>query len=374
MIAMKEQRPWYYIHQIEKIDSPTLVIYLDRVRKNIDLVKSMIDDITRLRPHVKTHKTREATLLLMEAGVRKFKCATISEAEMLGSCEAPDVLLAYQPTGPKVERLIQLIKKFPSTRFSCLVDSLAPAQFLAVQAQIHQLEIPVYIDLNVGMNRTGVVPSKAKMLFEQIVSLQGIIPVGLHVYDGHIADTDINQRTNRCNEAFAPVEELKEQLAQAGYDQLTVIAGGSPTFPVHAQRGEVECSPGTFIYWDAGYQETLQEQSFLPAALVISRVISQPSDHLLCTDLGHKSIAAENPLNRRVRFINAPDLEVLGQSEEHLIVKNTGDQEYAIGDILYGMPIHICPTCALYDRALVIENGEVITEWKMVSRDRKITV
>ena len=109
---------WYHIKNINSIDSPALIIYPGRVAENISTLKTMIDDVQRLRPHVKTHKTKEAALLMMLAGINKFKCATIAEAEMLAIINAPDVLLAYQPVGPKLQRFIELIKKYPATKFS----------------------------------------------------------------------------------------------------------------------------------------------------------------------------------------------------------------------------------------------------------------
>lgn len=371
----EEQATWYTIDNIDEVDSPALVIYLDRVKANIALIQGMIDDISRLRPHVKTHKTQEAARLLLEAGVSKFKCATIAEAEMLAGIQAPDVLLAYQPVGPKVERLIQLIKNYPATRFSCLVDDLKAAEGIAQKAMEEGVTIPVYIDLNVGMNRTGISPDqKGFQLYVYCYQLPGIVTVGLHAYDGHIRDTDPDKRKQNCDAAFAPVERLKEALIKSGFEEPVIIAGGSPTFPIHTQRAKVECSPGTFIFWDASYQQMLPDQPFLPAALVVSRVISHPEENIWCTDLGHKSIAAENPLSNRVTFINAPALQFLGQSEEHLVVQSNEQDALKLGDVLYGLPYHICPTCALYDRALVVIDGKVTTEWKIISRDRKIYI
>ncbi len=368
----KEQRDWYTVDNIGAIDSPALLVYLDRIQKNIALLKEMIDDVDRLRPHVKTHKTKEASLLQMEAGIHKFKCATIAEAEMLADIEAPDVLLAYQPVGPKVKRFISLIKKYPATRFSCLVDDHKVALQISEQAVAANLVIPVFVDVNVGMNRTGITPGKAVELYAFCSRLKGIMPIGLHVYDGHIVDTDFEKRKQQCDEAFAPVEDLKDQLIKAGFEEPIVIAGGSPTFPIHAQREKVECSPGTFIFWDAGYTQKLPEQPFQPAALVLSRIISQPGETILCTDLGHKSIAAENSLGHRVSFLNAPELRAIAQSEEHLVVQADKGHGYQVGDVLYGLPFHICPTCALYEKALVVEHGNVTTEWPIVSRNRKI--
>ena len=133
------------------------------------------------------------------------------------------------------------------------------------------------------------------------------------------------------------------------------------------------CSPGTFIYWDKTYQR-YTEQHFVTAALVITRIISLPDDTKLCLDLGHKSISAENELSKRVYFLNAPDVKFVSHSEEHLVVEVEAGHGYKAGDILYGLPVHICPTCALYERANVVQNYKVTEEWKMIARDRRINV
>jgi D-serine deaminase-like pyridoxal phosphate-dependent protein len=368
----QETHPWYEISDIENIDSPALVVYADRVKKNIEAAIEMVGDVQRLRPHAKTHKSPDVTRLLLNTGITKFKCATISEAEMLATCGAPDVLLAYQPVGPKITRLLELMAHYPATHFSCLVDNRQTAGKLHQQAKDKDVVLSVFIDLNVGMNRTGVAPDeRAFRLAEQISQLENLHLQGLHVYDGHIHDADFTQRKKQSDDAFAPVVQLNESLQKRGYNNLVLVVGGSPTFPIHAKRKDVECSPGTFVFWDAGYNETYPEQPFQPAALVISRIISVHDD-FVCTDLGHKSVAAENPLQRRIKFINAPEFTAVSQSEEHLVLKTTGTYSFAVGDVLYGMPIHICPTCALYERAIVVEDHTVTGEWKMAARDRKI--
>jgi len=126
------------------------------------------------------------------------------------------------------------------------------------------------------------------------------------------------------------------------------------------------------VYWDKGYSDGCPEQGFLPAALVISRVVSLPAAGRLCLDLGHKSIAAENELTRRVYFLNAPDWKPVGQSEEHLVVEAGEGHGQHPGDIVYGLPIHICPTVNLYERAYTIEGGRLTGEWKNIARDKKI--
>jgi len=365
---------WYIISDIDKLDTPALVVYPARVKENINILKGMIDDVSRLRPHVKTHKCKDTALLMLEGGITKFKCATIAEAEMLGVSKAPDVLLAYQPIGPKLERFISLIKAYPETRYSCLVDNNIAAEQISNAALEDNIIIPAYIDLNIGMNRTGIKPEDALELYGYCLELPGIKITGLHAYDGHIHDKELTVREQRANEAYAKVEQLLQQIREKGYPEPIIIAGGSPTFPIHAARKDIECSPGTFIYWDRGYSLNCEEQPFLTAVLVVSRVISLPDESKLCLDVGHKSISAENELTKRIYFLNASELTFVGQSEEHLVVDAGKDHHYRVGDVFYGLPYHICPTVVLYERAITIENSQISGEWRNIARDRRITI
>jgi D-serine deaminase-like pyridoxal phosphate-dependent protein len=370
---------WYIIDNIEELDTPALVVYPERVEANIRKAIAMVGDAARLRPHVKTHKSPEVTRLMLKAGIRQFKCATIAEAEMLAVEGAPDVLLAYQPVGPKAKRLATLIGQFPATRFSCLIDNKEAATAMAKVFADAGFTVPVYLDLNIGMDRTGIIPGPGALeLHDHAARQKGITPVGLHAYDGHIRDKDIALRTQNCDAALEGVIKLRERTGG------TIIAGGSPTFPVHARRvagkekevqvADMQCSPGTFVYWDKGYGDGFPDQPFEPAALVVSRLISLRSETKLCLDLGHKSIAPENELTRRVAFLNAPELKAIGQSEEHLVVEAAGNHDWHPGDIFYGIPYHICPTVALYDHAQTVVGGRVTGEWANVARDRRITV
>lgn len=294
---------------------------------------------------------------------------------MLGSCLAKDVLLAYQPVGPKINRFVELIKAFPKTVFSCLIDHVTAAKEMAAIFQSYNLQVPVYIDLNVGMNRTGIAPDEdALQLYNDCTDTRGILPIGLHVYDGHIRNIDFDRRKAECDEIFEKVIKLKEAVVEKMLPEPIIIAGGTPTFSIHCKRKNIECSPGTFIYWDKGYQDLCKEQAFLPAAIVITRVISIPDTHKICLDLGHKSIASEGELTRRVYFLNAPELKVLGHSEEHLVLETAPGQSFNPGDLLYGLPFHVCPTVALYETAYTLVDGTVTGKWKNIARDRMINL
>lgn len=370
---MSLENNWYVVENINNIDSPALLIYEDRVKENIRIAKNMVKDQTMLRPHVKTNKIAEVCHLMLDAGITKFKCATIAEADMLGAIQAPDVLMSYQPVGPKANRLLKLIKMYPATHFSCLIDDFYNASAINQLCQEHNIVLDVYIDLNVGMNRTGIIPEKAFTLFEQAKTLKNISIVGLHAYDGHIRDTDLTIRQQRSDIGFREVKNLAEHIKQIFGQKMIIVAGGTPTFPTHASREGIECSPGTFIFWDWGYDHILPDEEFIYAALVLTRIISIVDNQTICLDLGHKSIAAENPLPR-VHFLNAPDAKPISQSEEHLVVHVADAYQYKIGDVWYGVPIHICPTVALYDKAQIVVDKKVKKRWNVIARDRFIRV
>lgn len=365
---------WYPIEDIDQLDTPALVVYPERVKANIQAALDMIGDPERFRPHVKTHKSSEIIKMMLEMGIYQFKCATIAEAEMLALAGAKDILLAYQPVGPKSLRLMELVQQYPAITFGCLVDHPDTAAHLSELALSRGVRLPVYIDLNLGTNRTGIAPGKeAEALYEQVAAMDGLDLKGLHAYDGHFRNPDFAERKAACDLAFAPVEEMVASLKGKRYPDPEIIAGGTPTFPIHLQRKNVICSPGTFVYWDAGYGQVLSEQPFEPAALVVTRVISLPAKGLITVDLGHKSIASENPLPNRVQFLNADNLEPVSQSEEHLVLQAGDDHGFKPGDVLYGVPFHICPTVALYERVRAIRNQRIAEEWSIKARDKKLT-
>jgi D-serine deaminase-like pyridoxal phosphate-dependent protein len=297
----------------------------------------------------------------LDEGIDKFKCATIAEAEMAAAAGAKDLLLATQLSGANLARLQSLRHAFPATRFSAICDNRASVWEIAASGAL-----PVWIDLDCGMHRTGVPPGHAPELHSFI--LQAGLPfVGLHAYDGHLHEPDPALRARQCDDAFAPVEKLRAQLGNC-----PVIAGGTPTFPIHARHAPRELSPGTYVFWDFGYQK-FADLPFQIAALLVTRVLSKPAPNRLCLDLGHKAVASENP-QPRVQFIDLPDATPVMHSEEHLVIETTRASEFNVGDILHGVPRHICPTVALHDEAFPVIDHRAAPPWPVEARRRRITI
>jgi D-serine deaminase-like pyridoxal phosphate-dependent protein len=377
------QDNWYEIADVAAIYSPALLVYPRRVEENLRRMRSVAGEVHRLRPHIKTHKMPELLQLQLAHGIKKYKCATMAEAEIAAEAGVAELLLAYQPVGPTVQRLLELRRRYSNVRFSVIADDPEVIRQLsrAIQKSVPETApstrlsaLEVLVDLDLGQRRTGILPGKSAFeLYQLIASLPGLMPGGLHAYDGHITNPDPAQRAVECEQAFAPVVALRDQLEKAGLPVPRVVAGGTPTFPIHAKRGNVECSPGTCVLWDAGYANKLKDLDFIPAALILTRVVSKPGAGRLCLDLGHKAVAAEMP-HPRVTFLNLEDAKAVMHSEEHLVVETNRDSEFSIGDCLYGMPWHICPTVALHSEAIVIKDGKPVGTWKVVARERRLTV
>jgi D-threonine aldolase len=357
------------------VPSPALLVYTERVEENLRRMISTAGNRDRLRPHIKTHKMPDIMRTHLALGITKFKAATIAEAEMAAQTGAPDVLLAYQPVGPNIARFIELCRRYPATKFSAVVDDREIIAALGAAAKAAGTLIELLLDIDCGQRRSGVLPGvHAVQLYHLLHSTPGLSPGGLHAYDGHIHDTDIAVRTATCNAAFAPVESLRVSLLNDGLQVPRFVVGGTPTFPIHAKRGDVECSPGTCVLWDYSYSSTLLDMDFVHAAAVLTRVVSKPADGRICLDLGHKAIASENP-HPRVYFPDVPDATFVGHSEEHLVLQTSRADQLRIGHPLVGIPWHICPTVALHAEAVVVENGLATqTRWNITARARRLNV
>lgn len=365
---------WFQVAGEAEIPSPALVVHLDRVEANLREMLRIAGGAARLRPHVKTHKLPQIVRRQAELGITKAKCATIAEAEMAATNGAEDVLLAYQPVGPGARRIVDLAARYPGCRFSCLADDAGAVRALSAAHAASAMSGPldVLIDLDVGQRRSGIAPGPAAVeLAKLITASAGLRFGGLHAYDGHLGITDLAERTQACEAAFGPVWTLERTLVAAGIAVPRIVAGGTPTFPVLAGRAGLELSPGTCVFWDAGYGKKFPDMAFLPAVMLLARVVSKPTADRLCLDLGHKAVASEMPAPRVV-FLDLPDAVAVAHNEEHLVVETPHAVERSVGDIVHAIPRHVCPTVALHQEVWVADGGKITGRWQVTARARRL--
>jgi D-serine deaminase-like pyridoxal phosphate-dependent protein len=368
----------YALSDSSRVASPALLFYKDLIESNIARTLQIAGNPGRLRPHAKTHKTREIIHMALAKGITKHKCATIAEAEMLAQSGAKEILLAYPIVGPNCSRLAQLITKYPASRFAVLGDDAGALQQLSAEISAKDQEVEVVLDLDVGQHRTGIaIGSKAVQLYEMIASLPGLKAGGLHAYDGHNHQDSLQERQAAVEQLMEPVLELRKELTRRGLKVPRLLVGGTPTFPIYAKLDYpgLELTPGTCFIHDHGYgSRYLDLEGFTPAAALLTRVISRPTANRITLDLGYKAVSSDPPAGKRCHLLNVPDYVAVLQNEEHLVVETQAAGRFAPGDPVYAIPTHICPTVALHRQALVVEKGRITGAWDIVARDRFLTV
>ncbi len=359
------EKKWYEFENAEALDTPALIFYKNRIEKNIEhAVEWVKGDVTHLRPHIKTFKNKEILELYKNAGITKVKTATITETELAASSGMSDILFAYQPHNQKLNRLIELIKKYPQIKFSTLVDNEDTVKLLNQKANENYLFLDVFVDVNVGMNRTGFPDlGNLEIFARELHCYKKINLRGFHVYDGHLKNKDWQERTKDCATYFQILEEIKNKIRK---DSFEIVAGGSNTFPFYAKCTDAVCSPGTFVLWDYNYAENLPEQKFLPATVMVAQVVSIPKPNHICIDIGSKKVSSEHTIDKRLRILNFANLEPISQSEEHFVFEHPPSIKIDIGATIFAMPFHVCPTVALYNKATVVEFSKIIEEWEIV--------
>jgi D-serine deaminase-like pyridoxal phosphate-dependent protein len=369
-----EIQPWYEVQNSNEISSPALIVYPDRIEENIRRMIAIAGNADRLRPHVKTHKMAELVKLQMKFGIQKFKCSTIAEVELVASCGAKDILLAMQPVGPAIRRLFEIKKQFPQSVISAIVDSEKIINEISSYGQKAGMEMNLWLDIDIGMNRTGISPGKEAIgLYDLIARTDSVKIAGLHVYDGHNHIPDQAERKKIFDECLKNIDDLAKAIVGAGHSYPTIIAGGTPTFPYFAKYKDMELSPGTLIFWDQGYSESFTDMDFLHAAVLLMRIVSKPGKNLLCLDLGTKAVASEMP-HPRVKILGLDNYKIKSHFEEHLVIEYPDADKFKPGDIFYGIPVHICPTVARYESVSAVRKNIYIGQWQVEARNRKLTI
>lgn len=369
--------PRYRVADTRSIVTPALLVFREQLDANLEHMISIAGSAARLRPHCKTHKMPQVTKLELDRGITRHKCATLAEAEMLAEAGVVDSFLAYNIVGANIARCVAFLQKFPKSGLKVQADHPRPVAQLGEAMSAAGLTMEVLVDLDVGQHRTGVEPGpQAIELYRQIARTRGLQPGGLHVYDGHQNQTDPEERRTAVLQQWGHVAELRDQLRKEGLAVPRIICGGTGSFPVYATMTdpEIELSPGTCVFNDAGYTDRYRDLCFPPATALLTRVISRPAADRITLDLGYKAVASDPPAGKRLVFPDLPDAEQVLQNEEHLVLQTARAGEFQPGDELYAFPWHICPSTALHRQVFVIEKGRLVDRWEVTARDRWITV
>lgn len=371
-----QEFPWHDRYRVSDLDSiltPALALYPDAIASNIQAtVKLLGGNADRWRAHIKTAKLNYTLRMLMDRGVRNFKCATT--LELLQACEsgAEDVLVAYPVMAANARRVREISRQHPGVRISVLAEN---------EAQIRQWrdsDIGIFLDINPGMNRTGIEQTSKALIIQlaQAARDAGLELRGLHYYDGQFGSIAEPELTRSTHAGYDQLLGLVGDLDRAGVHVQEIVTAGSPTFPSSLAYSAFQSasfihrvSPGTVVYHDATSLAQLPaEFGYMPAALVIARIVSHPHRGIVTCDAGHKAVSADAGVPTCV-VIGHPELTPLSPSEEHLpLAVQEGYEPPKVGDVLYLIPRHVCPTVNNFDAALIVRNGEIEAIEKVSAR------
>jgi D-threonine aldolase len=372
-LVIKMNSSWD-VENLETLNSPAILVWPDRITANLRRMIDAVGDVNLLRPHVKTHKMAEVIAIKRGLGIERFKASTIAEAEMTAMAGGKDILLAYPIVGPNIDRFLKLKHRYRETKFTAIVDDRKIARQISSQASAASSTVALMADINIGMGRTGVLPNESAVeLYRDLCSLPGIFPAGLHAYDGHLHELSGDPLDDAVEKTFLPLWQLRDRLESRSLPVPNIVAGGTPTSIVLARRYGIQVGAGTIALWDSGQDGLSPDMPFEPAAVIMTRIISRPASNRLCLDLGHKAIASEMT-PPRIQFLTLPDATQVMHSEEHMVIETSHASSFDIGDVLLGIPTHICPTIALHQQVGVVRNGQVNEYWNVLARNRTITI
>jgi D-serine deaminase-like pyridoxal phosphate-dependent protein len=228
------------------------------------------------------------------------------------------------------------------------------------------------LDLDAGGHRTGIEfgPDAAK-LYREIDAQRFLQPSGFHLYDGHDEFSDVVQRKAAAQRHIESLQGFQHQIESAGMPVPCVVAGGTYSFAYYARTEGMHGSPGTFIYWDAGYSKAMPDMPFRWAALILTQVVDRhPAAGTITTDLGCKGISGDLPLEERAAVLGQDTAQLILQHEEHGVFRISGELP-RVGDYLLAVPGHICPTTVCYPGIHVLDTaGEVVDYFLHTARDR----
>lgn len=377
--------PYHLPEQLaRRLLTPALVIYRPIVEANIDRILAIAGgDVERWRPHLKTTKSPDLWRLLLDRGIRQFKCATTREAAALlttadeAGVPEVDLLIAYPHVEPALSQLAALARRFPRARVSVLCEAPEAASTMPT-------ELGIFPDLDAGMHRTGLAPARWDA-WRPVARDLGERFRGVHFYDGHLRDADLAIRTREAARGYDQLLAFIQRLESGGARVREIITSGTPTLVpalrheglsrFHApDKGRVHrVSAGTVVLHDAGYAVIAPELELTPAAVVMSRVISAPMDGRITLDAGSKSLAAETG-DPCACIAGCADWRALSPSEEHLPVAIGDAAPPAPGTLLRLVPRHICPTVNLAERAILIERDGSWREIEIIARAHDLLI
>jgi D-serine deaminase-like pyridoxal phosphate-dependent protein len=353
------------------LDTPQIVVDLDRVERNIARLQEEMDRRgIALRPHAKTHKSIPIARLQLEAGAAGITVGTIGEAEMFVAAGIADVFLAYPvwADGPKGARIRALHDAAPGLRIG--VDSVAGARHLAAAIAAKPFPLVVLVEVDPGLQRTGLASPEAVVEVARAARDAGLVVAGVFSHGGH------GYGPGRAESAGADeirtLGEAAAALVRDGFTIETISAGSTPTMLTAAGDVVNEMRAGTYVYGDR--QQWLM--GAIPAdgcALVVAATVVSVHADRIVLDAGAKALTKDRPewLDGYGAIVGFPELVMERLHDYHGVASApAGVDRPRLGEVVAIVPNHVCPVVDLFDTFVTVKDGSVIGRWPVDARGR----
>jgi D-serine deaminase-like pyridoxal phosphate-dependent protein len=354
---------------VAELDTPALLIDLESLHHNIERMAGHLRDRrVAWRPHSKAFKCPAIAHLLRRAGAIGVTVAKVSEAEVMAAAGIDDILIAHLVVGPsKTARLAALQHHADVKATVDHEDQVTPMGRAAVAAGV---AIGVLVDVDLGMNRTGVATAEAAVDLARLVSTTpGLRFDGLMGYEGHtLFIPDPAEKRTTIAAAIGRLLHARDALEDAAMPCRIISAGGSGSYQYTADfPGVTELQAGGGIFACQYYTQVCHVEGHRPAISVLATVVSRPAPDRAILDVGQKSVSQHKtpPVLR-----DYPDCPITGLSAEHAVVSLAPKSGLRIGDKVHVIPGYSDFTFVLHDRALAHRGGRVVADWQLLGRGR----
>lgn len=360
--------------RITDLDTPTLLVDLDRLENNIREWQSAIDKHgVKFRPHVKTHKVPEIARMQVATGACGIICAKVSEAEPFAAAGIRDICIAYPVFGePKWQRIAAMAAGGVRVTVNC--DNEAAARGLSRAAAAASASLKLQIDLDTGMHRGGI-PAADIAAIERLA--RTIMALPNLEFDGITTFRSLSFEGSRSAEEAGHEEgrimvEIAKRLRNAGLDVRQVTAGSTPTGKYVAEvPGITESRAGTYVFNDL-MQLAHGSSEEQVALTVLCTVVSYNSPGMLTVDGGSKTFSGDMP---RAVTTSAPaiaraiDRKIVVErlSEEHGVARLEGSSAQ-LGEKIRFVPYHVCTCVNLSDQLVGFRGERVEKVWTVAAR------
>ena len=353
-----------------ELDTPALLIDLDAFEGNITtFVDYCAEAGTNWRPHSKAHKCPEIARREVAAGALGITCAKLSEAEVMVASGVTDILIANQLVTPNKHRRLALLQE--QAQVIATVDDAEVARRMGSAAIEVGQTIPLLIDVNIGMDRTGVLPGEPVLDLAAIVaSTDGLQLEGIMGYEGHLLD--VHPPLKKIEAVDASLEGLirsRDLLLQKGLPCPIISAGGTGSYLITATYGGItEIQAGGGIFTDRMYRETCHVETFDYALTVLATVTSRQKAHIVI-DAGFKTLSSYH--QEPVPLEWADDLDLRYLSAEHGVFDvKPGREGPQIGQQVELIVGYSDSTTVLHDHFIGLRNDVVEVVWEIRGRGR----